>query len=216
MRKSSLILAAIALVLLAVPVAADVDVRSIERSFEVDSDQQIILKLPLGEVEVVAGDQNRVEIEIVVTCGNSSARCRSRAEEIRLEDANRSRSLILEIEGYSNKLTNRPGVEVRLRIPADSEFRSEVGVGSMRVENLTGDVSIEVGVGDVRAYVDPDRIGSIRLEVGVGSAEIRPEPRDQWSSGFLFLGNEVYWDEGAGKSHIRVDVGVGEAMVRLD
>jgi hypothetical protein len=215
MRKS-LTLAAIALVLLAVPAAADVDVRSIDRSFKVDSDQQIILKMPLGEVEVVAGDPGKVEIEVVVTCGNSSTRCRSRAEEIRLEDTARSRSLILEIEGYSNKLTNRPGVEVRLRIPTDSELKTEIGVGSMKIEDLTGDVSVEVGVGDVRVYVDPDRVGSVRLEVGVGSAEIHPDSQDQWSSGFLFLGNEVYWDEGEGESHIRVDVGVGEAMVRLD
>ena len=205
-----------ALLLLAAPASADVEVRSITRSFEVTSDQEIVLDVALGDVVVTAGDANRVEIEIIVTCGSSSRRCRGRAEEIRLDEADRGRSLRLEVEGYSNRLTNRPGVEVRLGIPAANALAAEIGVGSVRVEDLVGKISIDLGVGEVTVFVDPEQIGSIRLNVGIGSADIHPRPREQWSSGFLFLGNEIYWEEGDGKGRIIVDVGVGEAMVRLN
>ncbi len=216
MRKHLTTLIPTALLLLSVPARADVEVRSITRSFEVTSGQEIELDLPLGDVVVTAGDADRVEIEIIVTCGSSSRRCRERAEEIRLDEANRGRRLRLEVEGYSNRLTNRPRVEVHLSIPAANALAVEIGVGSMRVEDLVGEIRIDLGVGKVTAFVDPEQIGSIRLSVGIGSADIHPRSRNQRSSGFLFLGNEVYWEEGDGKGRIIVDVGVGEAMVRLD
>jgi hypothetical protein len=206
----------IALLLLAAPASADVEVRSIERSFEVTSDQEIVLDFPLGDVIVTAGDPDQVEIRIIISCSSSSRRCRDRAEEIRLDDTHRGRRLYLEIEGYSNRLTNRPSVEAILSIPATSPLAAEIGVGSMRVEDLIGEINVDLGVGDVTVFADPAKIGSIRLEVGVGDVEIQPRPREQWTSGFLFLGNEIYWEEGDGKGKIVIDVGVGEALVRMD
>jgi hypothetical protein len=216
MHKHLTTLLCIALVLLAAPASAEVEVRSITRSFEVASGEEILLDFPLGDVVVTAGDPGQVEIKIVVTCSNSSRRCRERAEQIRLDDTHRGGRLHLEIEGYSNRLTSRPSVEAILSIPATSTLTAEIGVGSMRVEDLAGDINIDLGVGDVTVFADPAQIGSIRLEVGIGAAEIQPQPRDQWSSGFLFLGNEIYWEEGDGEGRIIIDVGVGEALVRMN
>ena len=73
-----------------------------------------------------------------------------------------------------------------------------------------------VGVGEVAVFAEQSSIGSLDLTVGVGSADISPRPRGQSSSGFLFLGNEIFWDDGDGDAHYSIEVGVGEIEIRLE
>jgi hypothetical protein len=209
----------LALALIAVatpPLAADVEIRTIERAFSIDDDQEIVLDIPLGELLVTTGEPGKVVIEVVVKCSSSSRRCRERAGEIYLDDSLRRRSLNLEIGGYSNKLTSRPSVEIHLTMPAGSGLEVDMGVGEIEIEGLDGDVEVDLGVGEVRLLTRQEQVGSLRLAVGVGSADIRPRPRRQSSSGFLFFGNEIFWNEGEGTGSYVVDVGVGEVEVRLD
>jgi hypothetical protein len=207
---------AMALMGAAAAAAADVEVRTIAKTFDLEAGQQVVLEVPLGELFVRPGEAGKVEIDVVVSCDSDSRRCRERAEEIYVQDIRRRRSLDLEIEGYSNKLTSRPSVEVRLHVPGGSGLEIEMGVGTLEIEDLTGEVEVDLGVGEVVVFARQSTIGSLDLTVGVGSAEISPRPRGQSSSGFLFLGNEIFWDEGEGTAHYAIEVGVGEIEIRLE
>lgn len=195
---------------------ADVEVRTIERQFEVGPEHEILLDVPLGTVRVEAGEPGRVDVTIVVTCGSRSARCRERAEEIYLDESLRRRSLALDVRGLSNKLTSRPSVEVILGMPGASDLEVDLGVGELEIEDLRGDLELDVGVGEVDVFTAEAAVGSLRLSVGVGGVDIQPRRRGQSDSGFLFLGNEVVWDEGPGEAYFVIDVGVGEINVVLE
>lgn len=214
MKRTAVLVLALAAI--ATTATADVEIRRITERFEVSAEHEILLDVPLGEVRVVPGEPGRVEIEIAVLCGSSSERCRERAEEVRLDHSLRRHSLALDLRGYSNKLVNRPSVEVRLAMPAANALEVEVGVGEIQIEDLTGDLEVEVGVGEVDVFAPEAAVGTVRLSVGVGDANLYPRRRSQSDSGFLFLGNEVVWDEGPGTAYLVVDVGVGEVNVTLE
>lgn len=195
---------------------ADVEIRRISKQFEVTAEQEILLDVPLGEVRIQAGDPGRVAIEVAVLCDSDSERCRERAEDVHLDASPRRHSLALDVRGYSNKLTHRPSVEVRLTMPADNDLEVELGVGELQIEDLTGDLEVEVGVGEVDLFVREEVVGTLRLSAGVGEANLYPRQRGQDDSGFLFLGNEIVWDEGTGEAYLVIDVGVGEIDVTLE
>lgn len=197
------------------PTLADYEIRTIEREFSID-EQVVVLDVPLGDLFIIAGESGRVGIEVVVTCGSRSRRCRERAEEIFLEDRQRRRSLSLEIDGYSNKLTSRPHIDIYLTMPAGNGLEVDMGVGDVEVDGLDGAVEIDLGVGDVIVSSPESRLGSLRLSVGVGTTNVSPRLSRQSTSGFLVFGNEVYWDEGKGRGDYAIDVGVGEIAVVLD
>ena len=207
-------LLAIAL-LTALPVVADDEVRTIRESFEV-GEHEVRLEVPIGEVYVSPSTAGQVEVELIISCSSRSARCRERAEEIYLDSDLRRRSLALEVRGISQKLTRRPSVDVRLKIPAASALRLDLGVGELEIKDLTGDLEADVGVGEVDVFVAEEAVGTIRLAVGVGEANLHPRRRGQSDSGFLFLGNELEWDEGPGSAYLVIDVGVGEVNVIVD
>ncbi len=211
-----LAVASMAVALTAGPAAADTVIRTIERSFDVTEEHVVVLDVPIGEIHVEPGSRGRVEVEVIVSCGSRSSRCRERAEEVELDDSLRRRSLSLEISGQSNKLTSRPSLEVHLRLPAASGLEIDLGVGEIDVSGLRGDLEIDLGVGEVRISADEDVIGSVELAAGVGDVDLRPRRSSQSDSGFLFLGNELYWGDGPGEAHLSVDVGVGDAQVTLE
>jgi len=195
---------------------ADVEIRTIQKQFEVDAEQEIRLDVPIGTVLIEAGEPGRVGIEIVVSCKSRSSRCRQRAEEIYLDESQRRRSLALDVRNLSNKLTSRPSVDIVLTMPADNDLEVDLGVGRLQTQDLRGDLELDIGVGEVDIFVTEEAIGTIRLSVGVGDADIYPWRRNQSDSGFLFLGNEVYWNDGPGEAFIVIDVGVGEINVTLE
>jgi hypothetical protein len=91
-----------------------------------------------------------------------------------------------------------------------------MGVGSLDVEGMRGEVSLDLGVGQVEVTMPAASVGSVRLDAGVGETSLRlPEGRvDERRS--LLIGGEIRWDEGKGGSDVWVDVGVGEVNVRLE
>lgn len=202
--------------LLASGVAADDEIRTIERQFEVGAEHKILLDVPIGKVHIEAGEAGRVDVTIVVSCSSRSARCRARAEEVYLDESLRRRSLALDVRGLSNKLTSRPSIEVFVGLPANNDLEVDLGVGDLEIEDLRGDLELDVGVGEVEVFAAEEAVGSVRLSVGVGGANIHPRRRGQSDSGFLFLGNEIYWEDGPGEAYYVIDVGVGEINVILD
>lgn len=195
---------------------AEEEMRTIERRFDVTAEHRVFLDLPLGTIQVEAGAPGRAEIEIIVSCGSDSGRCRERAEEIYLDAAEHQRSLSLEIRGLSNRLTRRPSVEVHLRLPGDTALEIDLGVGEVYMTDLRGDVEVDLGVGEVTIFAAEEAVGELRLSVGVGDIDLQPRRRTQSDSGFLFLGNELRWNDGPGSAYFAIDVGVGEINVTLD
>lgn len=216
MRSTALLLIGFLAASAAGAVGTDLEVRTIEHRFEITDGREVLLDLPLGVIYVESGQPGRVEIDIVIQCDSPSERCRARADEIYLDADERRGSLSLDIRGFSGKLRGRPSVEVHLRLPTKSAIAIDLGVGEVEITGIRGDVEVDLGVGEVTIFAAEEVVRSLRLAAGVGDVDLRPRRSGQSDSGFLFLGNELHWDEGPGDASFSVDVGVGEVNVTLE
>lgn len=210
-------LAAAALVALALPASAAVEVRRLDATVELAGQRLVALEAPVGTVRVEAGPAGRIEVEAAVSCSRLSRRCRELAENLQLRSRTRGSSVEIAFEGYPKaSIGGVPKLTVTVRMPRELDLELEMGVGDVRIAGIVGDLSVDLGVGDVEIRLPEAAVRSVTLDVGVGAAELDPEPRGSERSGFLFLGNERRWHDGPGESDIEIDVGVGEATVTFE
>lgn len=225
MREISSLLPRLAALLLlaAAPLAApaladdDVTVREDSAAFTAQGARWLSVEVPIGELIVRGGDGDRVQARLEVRCDEDSRRCRQRAAGIRLRPQRDDDELSLEVVGYPKSHTgnNPPQAYVELIVPRRLALRLELGVGEVEVRGLAGDLDLELGVGEARVFVAEQAVRRVGIDVGIGEANLSPRPDGTRSSRFLFLGNEVDWREGTGRANVDVEVGVGEATVRL-
>lgn len=198
--------------LLALPTLAGT-VRTLEAEADLDHGGTLVLEIPVAEITVdgVAGNQVRLELEI--SCESSS--CREKAEKLELVHRGGVDRQIFEIDGYPS-MGSSPDLELRIRMPRDRHLELELGVGELSIEGLEGDLDLEVGVGDVELVLVEKALRSVEVEVGVGDADLDlPGSKEAESSGFLFLGNSLSWDDGPGTARVQLEVGVGDANVEV-
>lgn len=202
--------------LVAFPVFGAVEARELHDTFEVDDASRLHFELPVGEVKIEGSDRESVEVRVEIECKRRSSRCEARAEKIRLDSRRSGGSLHLAVEGFPKSMSNGPQVEATIFVPRNLAVYVEVGVGELEIAGLENDVEADLGVGEVDVTIGESAVKSVHLDVGVGDATLRPSQPRAESSGFLFLGNEIDWEDGEGRANVVVDVGVGEAEVRLD
>jgi hypothetical protein len=87
------------------------------------------------------------------------------------------------------------------------------GVGDVLVEVTSGDVSINLGVGNASLRAPADAYASAEGSGGVGDARLNV--CGERISGSGFVGQSASWT-GDGSYHIEVDVGVGDAHIKLE
>jgi len=216
-----------ALLLLAVasaaPALADRErlVRDESKAFPLEGARVLRLDVGVGEVHVDATAGDRVEARLQLRCEHDSGRCRDRAARLALTATRGAGDeLRLELGDEDHPHRNRhgmhyPEVELRLLVPATMDVAIDLGVGELELNGIEGDVTADLGVGEVSVEVPESAVRSVGIDVGIGEAQLSPRQYEMHHSGFLFLGNEVDWRDGEGRSRINVDIGVGEAHVRL-
>ena len=211
-------LLALGLVVAAAPALADDDVtvRTDAAALQAQGARLLTLEVPVGEVTVTAGDGDRVEARLAVRCDRGSRRCREKAADIRLRPQRSGDELSMEVVGFPRSNSGKsPQADVEITVPRALAVRVEMGVGELEVRGVEGDVDVELGVGEVRVLVPESAVAEVTVDVGVGEANLRPRLKGTRSTRFLFLGNEIDWDGGVGRSSVSVELGVGEADVEL-
>lgn len=192
-------------------------VRTFDQEFERGDVERLRLEVPVGEIEIRGVDGDRIVVEARVRCGRRDSRCRDDAEFVELEARERRGELRLHFDGLDDLDGHDISIDIEVRLPADLALELDLGVGDLTLGEMSGDVRADVGVGEVRIRTQEKYVASVDLEVGVGEASMRPDPRrrsrDRWWG--IKLGDDLRWDDGVGNAHIRIDVGVGDIDVRL-
>lgn len=204
------------LVLVAATAAFAAEARKQSYSFPATGLDRVKLELPVGDIVVTAAASNQVRIDMVVRCSSMSSRCREIAKEIELASDRFGSSLDLEIDGYPEHGSGSPSVDLTIWMPASVAFKSEVGVGDTTVKGMEGDVEVSSGVGHVTLNGFENKVRSVHLESGLGSAKMWVKKRPIDVPGLLFLGHELDWNEGKGNGRVEVEAGVGSVRVSID
>jgi hypothetical protein len=196
---------------------AAVVVRTIEHTVEVDGQSLFSIEFAVGTVAVEAARGDKIAIQAVLQCSRLNRRCRRQAESLRLDVDLRTAAIAVDVRGLSrNSLGGMPQIDLLIRVPTGIDVEVSLGVGEVAVSDLDTDVTVNLGVGDVRIRLDRDTAARVALEVGVGLVTIEPRRDVVRRSGFLFFGNEMRWNAGAGSAEVRVKIGVGQARVFLE
>jgi hypothetical protein len=209
-------LAVLACVLALPAAAAGNESRTITESFELAPGQQVRVDFPVGELRLTGVEGATVAVEIELHSDEGGRRCVEGLEHVELESDATAGRLLLRIEKEPKWAWDDLEMEAEIRLPADRELAVDMGVGQLEVDGMRGEVTLDLGVGEVDVTVPAAGVRSVRLDAGVGQTSLRlPEGWVDERRSFL-IGSEIHWNEGRGAADVWVDVGVGEASVRLE
>lgn len=210
--RRAMVLAALGSLLLAAPLrAAEIPVDQLQ--FPVPRDNRVRVDFPVGEfrVEPITGD--RIVLELRARCRGSESRCEERASRVRIESDDFGGDLHLEVKGY-RKTNARFTLVGVLRVPSNVDLEVNMGVGQIEIEGMHGNLDVDLGVGEARIETSERAVHRVEVATGIGDASLRT--RSGHVSRRMFISCTANWDDGPGRSAVSLNVGVGEARVRLD
>lgn len=190
------------------------DLGTVEGRWPVRDLEEVRVEFPVGELIVEATDEAELRAQLGVECRRGRQSCIERSRRLKLVTHVAGRTRHLRLEGMPKFGSHGLEVTLYIAVPRSLATEIEMGVGSLRVEGMTRDVRVELGVGDVNVLMRESDVSSVSLTVGVGDATLRHPGHAQAVSGLL--GRKVRWSEGAGPARVSVDLGVGDIDVRLD
>ena len=211
MRRLALALVA----LLAAAAAAGETLKSLSYTGPGVGLKAIAVKAGIGDVEVLGGAGTEIVVSVDLTRkGGGLFGSRPTPRELdaieiaaRVEDGELTLRLLPEHRGDAH-LSERWTV----RVPAALAAGVKLGVGDVSVLDTSGDVKVQVGVGDVRIEGSFNSFGEIRAASGVGDVTLRtPEGRTEGNG---FIGHTLS-GHGPGKGTVHADAGVGDVTIRL-
>jgi len=155
------------------------------KTLKVDAEKPVILSVDddAGDVSIVGGDVEAVEVQIVKTgYGSSDARAQAALESIQYEIKQNGNtiSFVYKLDGRQTREVNT--VDLVITVPTETEVEVENGFGVIDVADLKGDVNIAGDFGDVNvkniegALVLDNASGEIQVSnVDAGSEDVRIE-----------------------------------------
>jgi hypothetical protein len=150
---------------------------------------------------------------VKVECNRRTNRCMEAAKALRLVYNTTGSRLRVEVKHWPKVGHRGLHVVARINVPRDLPLRTDLGVGELNIEGIAGDLTVDVGVGEVSITLPKEAIGSVTLDTGIGEANLVASGRRYESSGFL--AQELRWDKGPGRAGVSVNCGVGEIDVTL-
>ena len=172
--------------------------------------QKVTLDMDVGQAELIAGDQDKVRVEVVVKANDSkwfgfwqNSDVSSAKFDI-LDDGDK---LVL-------RLADQDDVNQKWRVylPSNAALKVDAGVGEVSVEGLSARIEVELGVG--RAEINHQaNFGEVSLKSGVGEVSIR-EGGQRLEVNQNLVSQSYHQQGAASDDHLYVSVGVGEIDVR--
>ncbi len=193
--------------------AAEVPIERL--TLPVPRDREVRLDFPVGTLRVEAVEGTQVTMELDARCRRrSEERCAERADRVTLHAEDAGGALRIRVEGYPKFAGGGFSLRGVLRVPRDVALRIEMGVGALSVRDVEGGVRADLGVGDADIRVPARAVSSVDVSTGVGDATV--VAAGSQTRRRAFVSATASWDEGRGHSRVSLNVGVGDATVRVD
>lgn len=203
-----------AALLWAAPASADELVRTLDKQLSAQNVAGIALDFPVGEVIVEAAAGRQVQVKVELECDSvRRSRCVEAARGLELISSVSADRLRVGLKGWPKSGTKGLEATFRVSVPRDLPLRADLGVGAMRISGLENDLDVDLGVGEINITMPESAVASVSVDTGVGESNLSAQGQRWESSGFI--SKELDWRKGGGRAKVRVDVGVGEASVRL-
>lgn len=178
----------------------------INKSIPIQQAQKLYIDVGVGELDVSTYDGDAIKLSVKIEKSRTNW-----FSSVDIEDA------YLEQKSTENKLKFKVDLdnttqEWTVLVPRYINMNLSLGVGDVEVNDLSSSLRLDVGVGSADVSLKSENYQRIELDSGVGDAVLK---------GFENVYNrravvkkEVDW-KGDGEHKINVDVGVGDARVAL-
>jgi hypothetical protein len=91
-----------------------------------------------------------------------------------------------------------------------------MGIGDLDIRGIVHDLFVDMGIGEVSLSLPESAVKAVYLDTGIGESQIWGSQGRVDSTRPFFIGSEVVWESGGGRSEVVVDLGIGEISVHLD
>lgn len=198
---------------LAAPGYADVEVHSDAQTYLVGTASRVAVNLSFGEVQIEGTEGSEVRIELRLTCSRRDLdKCRRRAERIRVVPRIKKDKFVVRLTHTPRGKLQGLKAHVKLSLPSHLKLDVDMVNGDVFVTRMLADVEIDGVGGDVDVVALHALTGNVSVQVGAGKAELWMGDGHMKGSGFP---RSIRW-RGPGAWRIDIDLGAGEARVRLE
>ena len=156
------------------------------------------LDLGVGEFEVVPGASDKV---VVVWWGKTADEAHARVE---------TTGSVATVHAGSDR-HNNADVHFRIELPRRADIVANAKVGEVRIGGFNGDLSAEIGVGELSVRVlNPSEYGAVTASVGVG--DVSAGPFEAAAKRSHLVGAKLEY-RGSGARRLTLHVGTGEVRI---
>ncbi|MCC5880952.1 MAG: hypothetical protein JJU03_13800 [Idiomarina sp.] len=203
----SVVVALTAVGFIGVATAAD-DKITRTHQIPVQGQSQLVIANGVGKVDVRHHDAPQIQLEVTIEAGRRGLlRRKVDISDMDISIDQTARRIRLELQ-EDNVTANWT-----VYVPAFEQIELKVGVGQLHTEWLDSALDVNVGVGDVRVYVDIDSLGEFSANVGVGS--IQADGVHSYVSSRRIV-TESGTGRGRGEHALDIEVGVGDIQVKAE
>jgi hypothetical protein len=189
--------------------------RTFDQEINPDGARSVEFRQRFGNQTFEGTSGDKIQVEVRVRCaGDHSADCRHAAAKVRVDWERKGSRLVIRVVGTSRFSSRHIRLDTVVHLPTELPLEADTVSGDITVKDFQGDLNIDVAEGDVELHLKKKAVRRVNLDVGVGNAKIFLEDSEVDASG-RFL-DAVDWSNPEGRSIVEVDVGVGDAIVRLD
>lgn len=207
MRKLTLV-SALVLALSATTAVAD-DVKVLEKTIDAKSFTKLVLDVPVGEIDVKVAEGTEISLVVELEADKNWLGRSSDISDASINVREDGSTLKLKVDLEDDDDVKQSWT---VKMPAEMAVALNLGVGSVEVDDLTSDINVDLGVGDVDIKVDTSLYASIELDAGVGDTSIKGgKGRYQQERVLVTSSSEL---NGSGKAELEANVGVGDIEVR--
>ncbi|MDX1492314.1 MAG: hypothetical protein R3332_13615 [Pseudohongiellaceae bacterium] len=165
----------------------------------------------VGVLDVDPSEDNELRIELEIEGNRQGFFRRGKRDVTDLDVEIKKRGDILYVELNDDDFDDLE-LHWRITLPSLERTHLDLSVGQINAKLGATALDVELGVGEANISAPHTYVGNIEVDVGVGSAKLRGA--DNIKSDRAIVSEEVVGN-GFGHMDMTVDVGVGEANVKL-
>jgi|GEM_PF-388714 len=169
---------------------------------------KVEIKNGVGAIYISPTDSETLSAEVFIE-GSRSGLLRRKADVSGFD-------IEVERSGNTLKLTfgeNNTKADWHIQLPLVDSLSVDLGVGHIDIEVLDTGVTVNNGVGDVTVQTALKYVGDVSVNTGVGNARISGAPGAESKRSIVSERSSAI---GEGNKRINVEVGVGDAHVKLN
>ena len=193
---------------------ARAETRRIEQTFFAGNARSVEVDLTIGSLSIEGTDGRDAEVHLILTCDRADAElCERRANRIRLVPRLSGDHLSFRLKNTPRGLAGGIGAEMRLKIPRRLALEVDIAGGDVFITGMRHHIEVDSAGGDIDiGGVPQSGLQSVKVDVGIGKADLWLRDGHIKGSGFP---RSITW-RGSGSARIELDLGAGNANVRLE